>query len=169
LAVTQHEAVGQVSGEQVLEANIGDNGIFINGGSIVGIPNLDLGFQPTSPGGNGSVSDLEVFDLQKLSLFSLQPGTNLFQIPNLQRVAVLPLVNVTAPLGQSKDQQNQSTLQHNLSFGSLTVPPDPKSVERSDLFRILLLANLPPSPLLLSLGSTPVIDSTSRIRRRDVP
>jgi len=74
LAVNQHEAVVQVSGEQALEANIGDKRTFRNGGSIVGIPNLDFSLQSTPPGGNGSISDLEVFDLQKLSLLSLQSG-----------------------------------------------------------------------------------------------
>jgi hypothetical protein len=79
----QHEAVVQVRGQEASESLIGDDGTLVNGGSIVGISDLDLGLQSASPGGNVSVSDLEVFDLQKLSLFSLQPGTDLFQVPEI--------------------------------------------------------------------------------------
>ena len=87
---------------------------------------------------------LEVFDLQKFSLLSLQPGTNFLQVPELQGIQVLPIVNVTAPLGQNKDQQNQRALQDSLSFGSLTLQSDRTSVKRSDLFSSLLSAHLAP-------------------------
>ena len=172
----QHEAVVQVRGQESFESEISDNGAFVNGGSIVGIPNLDLGFQPTSPGSNGSVSNLEVFDLQRLSLLPLQPGTNLFQVPELQWVQVLPIVNVTAPLGQSEDQQNQRALQHNLSFGSHTLPLDRNLVNQSGAFETgfvgltadqlallnqatITLADLADGYLALTLGTTITLDT----------
>jgi hypothetical protein len=77
----QHETITKVVGQESFESEVSDHGTFINGGSIVGIPNLDFSLQPTTPGGNGSVSNLEAFDLQELSLFSLQPGANLIQVP----------------------------------------------------------------------------------------
>jgi hypothetical protein len=98
----QHETITKVVGQESFESEVSDNGPFVNGGSIVGIPNLNLGLHSTPPGGNGSISDLEVFDLQKLSLFSLQPGSNLLQVPELQGIQVLPIVDVIAPLAQSK-------------------------------------------------------------------
>jgi len=140
----QHETITKMAGHETVESKVSDNGAFINSDSIAGIPNLDLGLQSTPPGGNGSISDLEVFDLQKFSLLSLQPGTNLLQVPELQGIQVLPIVNVTAPLGQNKDQQNQRALQHNLSFGNRTLSSDRKSVKRSDLFSPLLSAHLAP-------------------------
>jgi hypothetical protein len=114
----QHEAIREIVGQKAVESEVSNKGTFVNGGSIVGIPNLNLGLHSTPPGGNGSISDLEVLDLQKLSLLSLQPGTDLFQIPEIQRIEVLPIVDVAAPLGQSKDQQNQNLLQHESSVNS---------------------------------------------------
>ena len=66
----QHEAIRKVGSEQALESNISDNGTLINGGPIVGISDFDLSLQSTTPGGDGSLTDLKVFDLQKLSLLS---------------------------------------------------------------------------------------------------
>ncbi|TKB32486.1 MAG: hypothetical protein E8D51_10165, partial [Nitrospira sp.] len=158
LAVTQHEAVGQVRGEQALEPNIGDEGTLENGGSIVGIFDLDLGFQSTPPGGNGSVSNLEVFDLQRLSLLSLQPRTNLLQVPGLEGGQVLPIVNVTASLAQSKDQQNQNTLQHNLSFGTLTLPPDRNVVNQSGSFETGFVGLTADQLALLNKATLTIVD-----------
>ena len=156
LAVTQHEAIRKVSGEQSFESNVSDNGTFVNRDSIIGISDLDLGLQSTTPGSNGSVSDLQVFDLQKLPLLSLQPGTNLLQVPRLQGGQVLSIVNVAASLRQGQGQQNLSALQHSLSFGTLTLPPERKSVKRSDLFSPMLLTHLPPHPLPLTSHPSPI-------------
>jgi len=60
----QHEAVGQVRGEQALETNNIERAL-ANNDSIVGISDLDLGLQSTPPGGNGSVSNLEASILRK--------------------------------------------------------------------------------------------------------
>jgi hypothetical protein len=100
-------------------------GALINHLAVVGISDFYFGLQSTPSGGNGSVSNLEFFDLQELSLLSFQPGSNLFQVPRMKDIKlVLPILNVTAPLGQRKNQQNQNARQHGLSFGSLTVPLD---------------------------------------------
>ena len=152
----QHEAIAQVARQESFESNISDNGTLINGGSVVGIPDFDLSFQPTTPGGDGSLTDLKVFDLQKLSLLSLQPGTNLLQVPRLQGGQVLSIVNVAAPLRQGQGQQNLSAPQHSLSFGTLTLPPERKSVKRSDLFSPMLLTHLPPHPLPLTSHPSPI-------------
>jgi hypothetical protein len=135
LAVTQHEAIRKVGSEQAVESNIRDKGALINHLAVVGISDFYFGLQSTPPGGNGSVSNLEFFDLQKLSLLSFQPGSNLLQVPGIKDIKlVLPILNVTAPLGQRKNQQNQNALQHGLAFGSLTVPLDRNVVNQFGAF-----------------------------------
>jgi hypothetical protein len=109
----EHEPVLQIAGNKTIESEIGNDGTFIDDRTI-GVPYLDFGLQSTPPGGNGSVSDLEFFDLQKLSLLSLQPGANPLQVPGMKNIKlVLPIVNVTAPLAQSKNQQNHVRLSMN--------------------------------------------------------
>jgi len=114
----QHEAITEVVRQETVESEVSDNGTLVLNGSIVGISNLDLGLEPTPPGGDGSLADLEVFDLQKLSFLPLQPGTDLFQVPRLENGQVLPIINVTSDLGQGEDEQNQSALSSSSTMGA---------------------------------------------------
>jgi len=152
--------------QESFESEVSDNGAFVNGGSIVGIPNFDLGLQSAPPGGNGSVSDLEFFDLQKLSLLLLQPGTNLIRVPELQRIEVLPIVAVTAPWVRART--NKIRTRFNIVSPSVASPYR-QSRSRSNVLTFSVLFSwrtfplLPPPPL--PLGSAPVIDSTTHLWR----
>lgn len=43
----QHEPIREVAGHESFESEVSDNGTFVNDGSIVGIPNLDISLQAT--------------------------------------------------------------------------------------------------------------------------
>ena len=162
----QHETITKIVRQESFESEVSDNGAFVNGGSIVGIPNFDLGLQSALPGGNGSVSDLEFFDLQKLSLLLLQPGTNLIQVPELQRIEVLPIVDVTAPWVRART--NKIRTRFNIVSPSVASPYR-QSRSRSNVLTFSVLFSWRTFPLLplppLPLGSAPVIDSTAPIER----
>jgi hypothetical protein len=66
--------------------------------------------------------------LNKLPLFSLQPLPE--RITQRFDFVQVPVLVSTSELGQDENQQNQSMLQHHLSFGSLTLPPDRKVVNQ---------------------------------------
>jgi len=123
----EHEAILQITWEQPMKSNIGDDGALILDGSI-NAPDFDVCFEATPPGGNGPVTNMEVFDLQKFSLLSLQPGANIFQVPRVNNIQLaFSIGNVTAPLNQGQEYQDQYALQHTPSFGSPTLPSDRKS------------------------------------------
>jgi len=99
------------------------------GDSAIGVSNFNISRDLASPGSNRAISDLEVLKLQELSL---QPFNT---FPALRREGdgfkdSSTFVGGTAGLGQSEGQQNQSALQYSLSFGSLTLPSDRKSVNQ---------------------------------------
>jgi len=129
----QHETITKIARHETAESDISDNRAFINGSSIVGIPYLDISLKSSPPGGNGSVSDLKVFDLQRLSLLSLQPGSDLVEVPGLEGPQVFAVLDIAAGLSQSKSQYKQQTGEHLSSLGlsSNTVPPDRNVVNRS--------------------------------------
>jgi hypothetical protein len=178
LAVTQHEAVGQVRGEQALETNIGNEGTLKNGGSIIGISDFDLGVQPTSPGGHSPLADLKVFDLQKLALLPLESRSNLVEIPGFEGPYIFPVLDITAGLSQGKNQYEEQTGNHIPSLGlSLdTLPPDRDLVNPSGTFdtgfvgltadqlallnqATISIADLADGYLALTLGTTITLDT----------
>lgn len=66
---------------------------------------------------------------------------------------VLPILNVTAPLGQRKNQQNQNARQHGLSFGSLTVPLDRNVANQFGAFGTGLVGSQLNSRVEFAMGS----------------
>ena len=86
-----------------------------------------------APGGEGTVAELDVLDLQKVSLVPLVQSPTLLGHGN-GLVGVPPFFNAASGLGKGEGKQNQNMLQHNLSFGSLTLPPDRSLVNQSASF-----------------------------------
>jgi len=145
------------------------------GESPIGIANFNVGRDFAAPGSNGAISDLEILKLQELSfpLFKVFPalrreGDGLEHRPTF--------IGGTSGLSQDEDQQNQSTYQHSLSFGSQTVPPDRNVVNQSEaissqLFVLSLgqlallskatinIGDLPDGYLALTTGTTITLDS----------
>ena len=115
-----------------MKTNVDKHGSTI-GDRPIGVSNFDVSPDLPAPGGEGTIANRNVFNAKKLSLISLQPLPGLACQQN-GIVGPPPLFNATAGLGQSEDQQNQSTLQHSLSFGTLTLPPDRDVVNQSASF-----------------------------------
>jgi hypothetical protein len=113
---------------QIFEANISEGRALVHK-ITAGISNFYLGFDLSSPSREGAGSDTDVFQLQHLPLDAFSIGSNLFG--QVRNVVPVPIIEVTPSLGQSEDQQSQNALPHSLSFGSLTLPPDRKLVNRS--------------------------------------
>jgi hypothetical protein len=65
-------AIGGVIQEGIaLEANIDLSGTSI-GDRNIGVSNLNIGFEPTIPGGERAVPNFEIFNLERFSLFPFQ-------------------------------------------------------------------------------------------------
>jgi hypothetical protein len=141
-----------------LHSEIADGETAIGSNRTVGIPGFDVRRDFASQGSDGAISDLEILDLEELSLQSFETS------PRLGRLGegfIRPrlFAGVTPVFGQSENQNNQSSLQHNLSLGSLTLPPEPKPVKRSDIFRTLLLTHRTPHPFTFHLSRLTFHDS----------
>jgi len=96
----QHISIGEVAGKESEIAEIGDDGSLLNSLSIVGILDFDLGFESAAPGSDGSRADLNILDLEVGSLVPLEPGSKDLHVVEVQGGEILPIVNVTAGLGQ---------------------------------------------------------------------
>ena len=96
----------------------------------IGIVNLNVGLDLSAPSGEGAIADSDVLDVQKLSL---EP----FQLVSIvlghggESVGPDTFFNAASNLSQGQGQQNQNALQHNPSFGPLTLPPDRNLVNTS--------------------------------------
>jgi hypothetical protein len=91
-------------------------------GSAVGVSNFDISPDLTSPSGDGAIANLDVLKLEEFTLNPFPFNARLGR--ERERFEQSPsLVDSAAGLGKDEDQQNQSALQHHLSFGSLTLPP----------------------------------------------
>ena len=101
--------------DQVIDGAFEDEG-------AVGLMSLNIESDLAAPSSQGAVTDLQVFDLHKLPLFPLQPFPE--RITQRFDFVHVPVLVPTSELGQPEDQQNQNTLQRNLSFGTLTLQPD---------------------------------------------
>ena len=141
----------------------------------VDISGFDVRGDFASQGSDGAISDLEIFDLEELSLQSFKTS------PRLGRLGegfISPrfFTGVAAGLGQDEDQQNQSALHHSLSFGTLTIPPDHDVVNQSASFgtgfvgltadqlallnqATITIADLADGYLALTIGTTITLDT----------
>ena len=119
------------------------------GDSAVGVANFNVGFNAAVPGSEGTVAEFDVLNLQKVSLPRFQfPPTLVIHENGI--VGSPPLFNAASELGQREDQQNQSALQHNLSFDSLTLSLESGAVkQRVDIAQ---RAHLFPDPFLFLAG-----------------
>ena len=102
----------------------------IDGLSVL-VSDVDVSRDLASPGGNGTSTDLQLLDLDKLALQSF-PAFSGFrgEASGSIEANLLIAFGGASDLAQSEDQQDQNALQHSLSFGSLTLPPDRKSVNQ---------------------------------------
>lgn len=66
----QHELVLQVTREEPIESEIGNNGTFIDH-CAVGATDVDLSLESAPPGGNGTGTDLQALNLKEIPLLPL--------------------------------------------------------------------------------------------------
>ena len=121
------------SGETDLEPIIGDNGTIIDYRPI-GVSNFNVSFDTTAPSGYRFITNSDFLNLEQLPLLSLKSSANATQILNTKGVKVSPIFGVTSGLSQGEHENDQNSLQHNLSFGSHTLPPDRNLVNPSGAF-----------------------------------
>jgi hypothetical protein len=152
----------------VPESNVGIHGTFIDQGTV-GVANAQIGGETSSPRRDGTSADFDFLDLQQFSLLSFDP----LPLPCIQGIPfkgrnVSPISDITSNLSQGENQNDQSTLQHNLSFGSQTVAPDGSLVNQSEALSLEQLAllgkatitidDLPDGYLALTTGTTITLD-----------
>lgn len=139
--------------------------------SAVGVSNFDISPDLTPPSGDGAIADLDVLKLEEFTLNPFPFNARLGR--ERERFEQSPsLIDSAAELGQSEDHQNQSTLQHSLSFGTVTLPPDRDSVhtvagngqltvEQLDLLSraTVTIADLADGYLALTSGTTITLDT----------
>jgi hypothetical protein len=112
------------------QSEIGKSGSVVDGATIP-VSDIDLSRNLASPGGDGTSTNLQLFDFDVLTLQPF-PAISGFrgEASGLIETNLFITFAGTRGLAQSKDQQNQSALQHSPSFGSLTLPPDRKAVNQ---------------------------------------
>jgi VCBS repeat-containing protein len=134
----------------------------------IGVTDLDVSFNPAAPSSEGAAAYLEILDLEKIPFESLQPRSGLLGQGNWL-VGSSPFSNGATSLGKAENQQEQSTLQHSLSFGSHTLPPDRNVVNNSNALSAEQLAllskatitieDLADGYLALTTGTTITLDT----------
>jgi hypothetical protein len=115
LAIAQVPFVVESEFGHAFESNQVKDGTFIDKGAI-NLVNFELGGDLATPGSQWAIADLQVLDLHKLPLFPLQPFPE--RITQRFDFVHVPVLVPTSELGQSKDQDNQSALQHESSVSS---------------------------------------------------
>jgi hypothetical protein len=163
-----------VNENRTYEATVNEHWSTI-GDRPIGIADFNVSADLSAPGGEGTIAERNVFNAKKLSLVLLQP------LPGLigQRNGIVEspsFFNAATSLKQSENQNNQRALQHNLSFGSLTLPPDRDVVNQSASFgtglvgltadqlallnrATITIADLADGYLALTLGTTITLDT----------
>ena len=109
---------------------VGDDRALV-GESSVGIAYGDLSSHFASGGGDGTVADLKVLQLQQLTL---QPLIMLNGFWPVGRGLEGPNFVSAARLDETEQQQSQSAVAHNAPFGSPTVLLDQNGVNQSGVF-----------------------------------
>ena len=107
-------------------ANIGDCGATIDWPIIPGsIADFNVRRDFSSPGSEGAIADINIFQLEEFTL-PLLPSTQFLSREFDGFVEPRFFTSVATGLDQDENQQNQSPLQHSPSFGTPTLPPDRK-------------------------------------------
>jgi hypothetical protein len=165
-----------VNEDIALHPEITDSGALIDGLAVpISITDFDLRRDFASQGSDGAITELEVLKLEELSLQSFE---TISRLGRLGEGFIEPrfFTGVAPGLGQDEDQQNQNMLQHNLSFGTLTLPPDRNLVNNSEAVSCQLsslsfdqlallnqatitIADLADGYLALTLGATITLDT----------
>lgn len=133
---------------------IGDGGATVDLNAI-GITDVDIGVDFSSKDSQRAIANPGVFDLKELPLETLPP-LPLFGRETNGFIERASFVDAAPSLSQGEDQQNQNALQHNLSFGSLTLPLASEAVkQREEMLRRLSgvqfeVADLPGTYLALT-------------------
>jgi hypothetical protein len=122
--------IGDATIQGSVESNISEDRSFV-GESPVTVSDFNIGRDPSVPGSDGTFSDLQVLKSQQLpfSPFEFLPSL-IGQADHFIGVESFSVLGVTPSLAQSEDQQNQNVLQHNLSFGSLTLSLENEAVKQ---------------------------------------
>jgi hypothetical protein len=105
------------------EANIIIYGSTIGNRSI-DITDFDVSADLPSQAAKGAIAEFEVLNLQEIPLVLFVQSATLRGHRNGLVGIPSPFSDGASEFGQSEDQQYQDSLQHNLSFGSLTLPAD---------------------------------------------
>lgn len=171
LSRTEESAVTDVTHE-IDESWKAKNGTAVDDGAI-SISDLNVSGQATSPSSDRASSNSEIFKLQVVTLGGL------LQQPSLLGkggdIVGADIFATLAASGQGQNQDNQRALQHNLSFGSHTLPPDRDVVNNSEAISnqpsalsfdqlallnraTITIADLADGYLALTLGSTITLD-----------
>jgi hypothetical protein len=100
-------------------------------GLPVGVSNFNVGFNPSIPSSDESLSDLEIFNLEEFPFLPFKTLSGLVG-QGSEFIGSNPFFNAAPGLGQGENEDNQSTLQHSLSFGSQTLQPDRNLVNQSE-------------------------------------
>ena len=78
----------------------------------IGLTNVDLSGDSATPGRQGSVTDLQILDMNKVPLLPFQPLSQ--RIAKSFDFVHVPVLVSTADLNQDQNQQYQNSLQHSL-------------------------------------------------------
>ena len=88
-----------------------------------GAANLDVSSDLPASSGERAITEFHVLNAESLFCVSLQPLPELIGQRSGDVVAPLSL-DTADDLSQGEDREDQNGLRHNLSFDSLTSPPD---------------------------------------------
>jgi hypothetical protein len=116
----------------IFETSVGDGGAAVDEGAI-GVTDLNISGDLTTPSGEGAIADLEILQLKEFSLPSRDALSHFGD--GFDRVIIDTglFLDRPASAGQNsnQDQYEQQTSAHGLSFGSPTLPPDLDGVNYS--------------------------------------
>lgn len=112
-----------VNHDTIDQSEIGKSGSMIDGSSVP-VSDIDVSRDLAASRGNGTIANLQFFDLDEVT-FNRFPGFSGLKGESSWPIEANFLIGIVgAPgLSQGQNQQNQSSFQYNLSFGSLTLPP----------------------------------------------
>jgi hypothetical protein len=140
LSLCQHSALipltsGIVNGSIANESNIIENGTFVDQGAIK-VSDFDGCFESSAPSCESTIPYFKINNFEGFTLVSL-PEVSPFtpQFTGLKAVdSFLNFGEQGARVNGKAGQYQQNAIQHHLSFGSLTVPPDRNLVNQSGSF-----------------------------------
>jgi len=142
--------------------------------STIGVTDFNISADLSAPSGKRATAEFEVLNFEKLSFVPFMQLPPVLGHGN-QIVESSPLFNAAPGLGQSENQDDQSALQHSLSLGFQTLPPDRDVVNNSEAISsqpsalsfdqlallnqaTITIADLADGYLALTLGTTITLD-----------